>query len=931
MKIAHLNVRTLVGHFTDFKNTLLHYDFDVCTLNETRLDNSISSECLYIEGYYLIRYDRNRRGGGVAIYLKRSLKYNILKTGGNIEQIWIQISNKNIDIIIGAIYRPPELSYHNFWSDFEATYTEISPRSKNIVCLGDFNTDLLNDTYESEFVKNTLQGLGLNQIIVEPTRIVGNSATLLDYILLSNLNMLSESYVIQTDINTDHELLQCDLHFCVPKQQPAFKTMRDFRNIQYEQFQCDLKSIPWRNIYDLNTIDEKISFINDNLLTLLDIHAPLKTIRITKKYAPWLNQNLKLMMKERDKLLARYKRTKSSKDWTSYKSVRNAVCVTVKTEKKAYYNAVLKNSESKDLWHNLKSLNILNTKIRKLPENLSNVDSLNKHFIQSIPALVKDRDTISFYKNNIKNKDSCNFSFNEVSEEKVSKIINNIKTKAIGCDEINILTLKLCLPFLLPYITHVVNFSIKNSVFPTLWKKALVIPLPKKNDPSVFDHVRPISILPTLSKVVEKVLQLQLQQFLQKSEILPERQSGFRPGYSCSTALLNLTDDILSATDQGLLTLLIMLDYTKAFNCINFEIMLAILHYIGLSDSAVNLLADYLHGRSQAVVYEGNISSFEQLFSGVPQGSILGPLLFIIYTSNFTTACISAEQHFYADDSQIKLSFELSESSQAIAALNFDLNNILEISEKHCLLLNTSKSMAMIFGKRKLVNKFLDIHKYSILLNKDIINFDDNVRNLGLTMDCNLRFSRHISNCLCKAYSHLRQLYQCKDYLNRKNRTMLCESLVMSSFNFCDVVYGPCLLYSDRQRIQRLQNSCLRFIHGVRRDQHISQYLKTTGWLNMQQRRAFHSAIIFFKILTNKMPEYLFKKVKIRSERHNLNTRFKNNISVPKHNTERYKHSFSYQICKIMNNLNVFHLNLTLSQFKNFVWKEFIQSTNHDL
>lgn len=916
MKISHLNIRTLVGHFTDFKNTLLHFDFDVCTLNETRLDSSISSESINIEGYNLIRCDRNRRGGGVAIYLKRSMKYSIVKTGGNIEQIWIKILNKNCETIIGTIYRPPDFSYKNFWSYFESSYVDISPLSENIICLGDFNTDLLSTTYESDFVKNVLHGLGLEQILDEPTRIVGNSATLIDYILVSNLDMVSESSVMQTNVDTDHEFIQCKLNFKTPKQQPVFKTIRDFKYILHEQFQSDLKSIPWRNIYDLNDINEKISFINSNLITLLDLHAPLKTIRITKKYAPWLTENLKLMMKERDKLLARYKRTKNNNDWTSYKSIRNAVCVTVKREKKAYYNAILSNSDSKHIWQNLKSLNILNKKSHKLPENLADVESLNKHFIESIQTLAEDRDTISFYKNNLKNSNLSKFSFVEVAEENVAKIINNIKTKAKGCDEINILTLKLCLPFLLPYVTHVINFALKYSVFPSLWKKALVIPLPKNNDPSDFDHVRPISILPTLSKVLEKVLQLQLQQFLIQNNILPERQSGFRQGYSCTTALLNLTDDILLATDQGLITLLVMLDYSKAFNCINFEVMLAILHHIGLSDNAINLLSDYLHDRSQAVAYEGRISNFVKLTSGVPQGSILGPLLFLIYTSNFTTACISAEQHFYADDSQIKFSFELADTPQAVAALNFDLCRIYEISKKHSLSLNTSKSIAMIFGKNKLVNEFLDVHKDSIILNNEIIKFDDNVRNLGLTMDSNLRFSKHISNCLGKSYSNLRHLYQCKDYLNSKNRTLLCESLVLSNFNFCDVVYGPCLLVSDQNRIQRLQNSCLRFIHGIRRDQHISHYLKTTGWLSMQQRRFLHSSTLFFKILTNTVPEYLFKKVKLRSESHNLNTRSRNFIELPKHNSEMYKRSYCYQICKIMNSLNVFNLNLKMSQFR---------------
>lgn len=316
-------------------------------------------------------------------------------------------------------------------------------------------------------------------------------------------------------------------------------------------------------------------------------------------------------------------------------------------------------------------------------------------------------ETKLFYEINVKSSVNSHLTFVSIDEIEVLKIISGIKSNATGADGINILTLNLCIPYLLPYITHIINFCLMNSVFPTSWKKAHVIPIPKISNPQNFNDLRPISILPTLSKVLEKAIENQMLEHLNKNNIIQATQSGFRSGHSCTTALLKITDDVLEAFDKGKLTLLILLDYSKAFDTLNHNILNAVLHFIGFNESSLNLLSDYLTNRSQAVKYESNISNYLCLDKGVPQGSILGPLLFSIYTSNFPTAFASCSQHYYADDTQLYFSFSLEESVQAISALNYDLINLGVFSRNHCLKLNSSKTKAIIFGKKVLRENFL--------------------------------------------------------------------------------------------------------------------------------------------------------------------------------------------------------------------------------
>lgn len=365
---------------------------------------------------------------------------------------------------------------------------------------------------------------------------------------------------------------------------------------------------------------------------------------------------------------------------------------------------------------------------------------------------------------------------------------------------------------------------------------------------------------------------------------------------------------------MGQATVLVLLDYSKAFDTLNHDILFAILHFIGLHVQATDLLTHYLSDRKQTVTLDNNCSKALSINQGVPQGSILGPLLFTLYISNFVHKLKHVKCHFYADDTQLYLSFYPRDVGLACTQLNADLDRLSQVSIEHSLQLNPSKSNVIVFGKKKeLVGENLNL---ALKISNVPLKISKSVKNLGLLMDNELRFRSHISKCIQKAYCNLRQIYQNRYILSQQHKTFLCNSLVLSIFDYCDCVYGPNLLYSDKQRIQRVQNSCLRLMHGIRKYEHISHKLTETKWLNMSLRRYLHSLCLFHKIIQTKIPVYLYNLIRFRTDVHNLNLRFKGLLTPPQHATEMFKRSFSYLIAKLYNAIQSDLKLMSISRFK---------------
>lgn len=911
---GHINARSLLNGFDIFKGHLRDCQYDILGVSETWLHAGIAQNILNIDEFTFIRQDRCNRGGGVGVYIKNTLKFNTVfqECRDYIEHIWVEVRANKKNILVGNIYRPPNTDINCFVSYLEDILADFCTKFDSIIILGDFNVNMLNlNSSISLSLLNTVEAFNFKQIISEPTRITNTGSTLID-LIFCNFSV-NHSGVKDIEIS-DHMLIFCYLDLGETEAKTYNFIYRQIHNIDMVQFLHDVANLPWGVMYRMGDIENKVNFFTDSILDIFNIHAPLKKVKGKKRpYQPWFTPNIRHMQTLRNKAFNNFKRTKISEHWQYYKELRNLTTSAIRREKRAYLNFKFNNCTQRQKWQELKKINVCSEKVRNLPENLRDVDELNKYFTEvSKNANPPNAELISFYNNNRLTESV--FSFTLVSEELIMDILRNIKTKVFGSDDLNITLILLCCPVILRPLTHIINTCIENSYFPLKWKQANVVPLPKVDSPTDFSQLRSISILPTLSKVLEKIMELQMVTFLTANNIIPRIQSGFRAGYSCSTALSNVTDDIIRGLDCNRATILILLDFTKAFDMLNHEVLLSILNYVGFSDVSLQLVLSFLSNRVQRVVLDENTSDDLEVTSGVPQGSILGPLLYTVYTSQFEKSLSDCKCHLYADDTQVYLTFDPSNINLANDCINADLNNLLIETKKHLLKINPNKSVGLLFSNENVRENILN--NINIRLDQNQIVFKNSAKNLGLILDYKLRFKEHINAKLRLGYSALRMLYCHRHYLNWDTRRMLCESLVLSPLNYCDSIYGPCLDVTDIGRIQKLQNACLRLIFGIRRRERISYKLKELKWLNMFNRRVLHATCFFYKVLKYKSPPYLFERVVYRTDVHNINIRRKNILTIPRHSKQFFKRSFSYSIASNINRFNVIDFSMSCDTFK---------------
>lgn len=905
LSVAHMNVRSLRAHYLGVRNTILHNNYDVVALSETWLTDDLPSDLFAVPGYNLYRNDRQSRGGGVAFYIRSGVRVNVCRayTDEFIEYLWICMLGYGRKVHFGVFYRP-ECNFIRFLEEFEETLSEYNTAGDFVVCLGDFNIDMLSlRGSTSGRILDLLHALDMTQLIDRPTRVTLTSATLLDLLIVANGLPVQKSGTFDMCFS-DHSGIYCKINMRINRKVTREFFTRTYKHFNYDNFVSDLYGVPWFLIYDLPSVDLKVGFFNSNILNIFNKHAPVVRVRTSRPPTPWLTYNIRQMMKARNDALMRFRRTREPSHHLYYKSVKNEVNRAIKREKQAYFGHLCASgTNTHNLWREFKKLNPGKKNCDDIPEYLKDVNRLNVHF--SNPVV-----------NPIDSFCSCDgagaFEFQPLTEEDVLRAFRQIKTNACGMDSIDTNMIRIFLPLLMDYVLHIFNFCVEQSVFPEQWRSSLVRPIAKTKSVEALTDLRPISLLPVLSKVFERCLESQLRRYVTDTHGLPEFQSGFRSGYSCTTALAHIIDDVLRAIDDGYVTILVLLDFSKAFDTVNHGILLTVLKSKGLSGGALRLLRSYLSDRTQRVEIDGCFSDPAVIRSGVPQGAILSPLLFSIYTSNLPNAIRHSRYHLYADDTQLYLAFKPSECMRAQQQLNEDLESISEYCGDHQLYLNPTKTQAIVFGPKRarMLARSLDI-----CVGGTRVVFSECVKSLGLCIDDNLRFSQNTACLVRKAVLSLKSIYACRQLFSSSVRSVLCNALVLSHFNYGDVIYGSCITGVDSARIQRVQNSCVRLIYGIRGRRGVTRRLCTSNILNMRSRRSLHCSMFFMNIFRHKKPYYLYNKIKFRYQQHTRNVRYRYMLTIPRHTSEIFKRSYSYNIAKVLNVILMSSLDMYASKY----------------
>ena len=915
VRLGLYNAGSLNTGHDDFLVAVNRFDPDILAINETWIAAGEEACAPAPPGYRLRctprpRHMRGGRGGGVAFYYKQTLSVRFLKyPKANIEQMWLTTQNSGRRILVGTAYRPQWVSLDVFIDAITDSITSFGA-CDYVVLLGDFNVNLLN-SQGTDTIKmlQFIRSLDLNQVVTGPTHFSFGTETLID--LVCTDCSVTDISVSNITGSLGHAMVNVSIKISKTKIPPKVVTYRPIRSIDIGRFNEHLEAIDWESIYELDSVDAMVDTFNHCVTTLFDTHAPLKTVKIREsKSLPWVTDNVKLMIDLRNEAHTRSRRTGTERDRHQYKELRELVARSIFWEKRAYYNQLVNSQlgDSKKLWKNIKSKVIVNpTKSDSLPESFSDPNLINAHFLRVPGSDVVQISDLTYYEYH-RHSDAV-FKLSPVSETEIAKYIRSMTSNAVGGDGITRDMLILTLPRTLAVITAIINRSISTGRVPRQWKHSLVTPIPKVDDPSDLKDLRPISILPYMSKILEKSIYSQLYGFVERNNILPSMQSGFRRGRGTVTALLDVTDNVLAEQDSGCGTVLTLLDFSRAFDCLNTSLLISKLAFYGIDRQSISWFDSYLTQRSQSVRLVGadggvRISNACLVDRGVPQGSILGPLLFIIYSADLSKAIKHSRFHCYADDVQLYISAPPNDMKAALCKMGEDLDRIANWSDRNCLVLNAEKSKYLILGSKSQVQKIVSANPRVEIQGQHIASVHE-ARNLGLLFDSHLHFEGHLMRLVKSCFYRLRVLYKIRNLLSEDARIRLCETLILSILNYGDLVYGPRMLSGAQRLIQRVQNACCRFCFHVPPRSHITPFLDKASMLNMRSRRQLHLASLMFDVVNFARPDYLHRKLRFPTD---FDSRYGTRAARPPlsthmHRTAAFEGSFRHQATKCWNNV----------------------------
>jgi len=458
--------------------------------------------------------------------------------------------------------------------------------------------------------------------------------------------------------------------------------------------------------------------------------------------------------------------------------------------------------------------------------------------------------------------------FSLATEEEICKLVSQSSNTFCDLDPIPTSLLKQLLPPLLPTITNIVNLSLSSGVFPKQFKLCSVIPLLKKYnlDKEELSNYRPISHLSFLSKLTERVVKLRLTHHLSSNDLLNSFQSAYTKFHSTESTLLSLHDHIIKAMSHQKITALCLLDLSAAFDTIDHSILVHRLStWFGLKGTVLSWLQSYLSSRNFIVNINGISSAPYPLLQGVPQGSVLGPLLFILYTTPLSSLISgsSVDHHLYADDAQLFISFSAPAFSQNVSHLETTIDTVSVWMSANLLSLNQSKTEFLLIGLPNQLSKVSDatLHMPSNIT----INPSDTARNLGVIFDSSLTMSDHISSVSKSCFMSLRDLRRIRSTLDSTTAKTIATSLIHSKVDYCNSLFLN-LPRSQLDRLQLILNSTARAVSKSPRFTHISPVLKSLHWLKIDQRIHYKILSITYKTLQFRKPSYLHNLLHVQSD-----------------------------------------------------------------
>lgn len=803
ISILSQNIRSIGANLSGLLTLMerIEASCDIVVLSECWLSRYPTTPV--INGYdsYKTRY--YNQNDGVIVYVKKSLT-KVKVNEPDVLDCNCLIITVGSDLAIIALYRPYAFSDpSNFIQSMDRTLSDLKSY-RNIVLVGDINIDIASGCRTSHSLDylDLLSHHGLFPGHVIPT----HGHTCYDHMNLKT-TMLAKVLVLETTL-TDHFAVL----LAISRNSSKNKNLSLVTKTDEEQLQTDLTNIDFGPIYNTDDPNLATSLFIDPIISAIKNNT--KLISLSRRRRPlkaWITPGLLRCMRHRDRLYKLSKKEPSNEVLLiSYKRYRNFCTNILRQAKQSYERAEFSKAgkNSKQLWNVIQSVtNLAKSKSSAndlLDPNRSHsqtINEVNSYFIRigrQLADNVHPGPTSNLSSNVVSHLNS--FAVIETDVTEIRRLILSLKNNcAVGCDDISSGFLKKHIDLFAPPLTYICNLSLSTGIFPDLFKKALVHPIFKSGDRSLVENYRPISVLPALSKILEKIINSRLVSYLETNNLLSPNQFGFRKKKSTADAVHSLVDYIATKLDQTQKCVGLFLDLTKAFDTVSIPILLSKLEALGVRGTQLSLFRSYLSGRTQRVKI-GHISSSELLIThGVPQGSILGPSLFLIYINDMCNLSLQNGTIFsYADDAALIFSAGTWSEAYQFAQRGFDA--VGAWLKQNLLTLNLTKTKLLNFSIRNSLSTNPITLRISTKPSSDDITPPDgpaefldvatSITYLGVIIDCNLNFKLHIdqlSNRVRKLIFIFKLLRQSADADIMK---MVYGALCQSILNYCITTWG---------------------------------------------------------------------------------------------------------------------------------------------
>ena len=984
--VFSLNIRSIGadGKFESLKSMLADLEskgvlFSAICLQETWLQGDPPDTSYFsLAGYNSVSLGTTcGRHGGLLIYIQDKYKF-VTRDLYTPSKIWegqfIDISGGGLEktITLGNIYKPPRENNNNsnitaFLDLITPVIQSLSKGNNEAVLVGDMNIDLLKigerDKY-SEYLDLVINNGFLPQINL-PTRFARKSASLLDHIfckLTRNSSINSNRSGILISNISDHLPTFVFMDTAIKRNVAPRRVKVQSKDEQSILKFCD--KISQSHIYDkldhseLADPDVNYVVLENEIKSSMDECLPTKIKRFNRykhKLSPWISSGIIDSIHFRDKLYKEFEMSINGSE--SYVILKQNLQVfngilrkNIRLAKQKYYLDLFHKfkDDIKKTWDTIKLIMNKSANKKSIPTSLlingeeitdqiSIVEKFNNFFASIGPSLASKIDTSGkkVFSAYLHGQIEHRFIFTPVTTEHVNVVITKFEPKtSTGHDNLSMKLLKRIAPHITDPLRLIINQSLATGIFPANLKVAKVLPLFKKGDEKLLDNYRPISLLPVLSKVFEKVVYNQVYEYFTLHKLFYKSQYGFRKGHSTELACLELLDRVFEQLDEGKLPIAIFIDLSKAFDTLDHEILLTKLQYYGIQDIALKWFSSYLSNRSQYVNIEDISSDKVHVSTGVPQGSILGPLLFIIYMNDIQNASLLFEAILYADDTNLISPLSVFRTQSADISLtsenlNKELSLIFDWFSVNKLSLNPKKTCFMIFHfpqKKLLANEIP-----SLKINNVPITRVNEFNFLGLHITDRLQWNSHINKVANKISKTLGVMYRIKRTVTSDILKLIYNTLIAPHLNYAILCWGFCTT-----RLTKLQKKAVRIINLSRYNAHTDPILKSLRLLKVSDMFRLNALKFYFKYCQNSLPEYFSNMFDMREQPHVYFTRANTHPLQLRRRPKRQRteHSIRYLIPRLCQQLpNAITDKIythSIEGFSNYAKRYFVSCYNDD-